>query len=345
MLNNASVALPACCPTAKSTFVGEPWRHAVKAPYAGLLVCGACGIWDWRHEDDSLLEKPRSGRKKQTTQTVQESTAAQQNSLALMPEPVQQAAAQSAELLQSASAAAFYSIHSNAQLRQPETVMLATYAAHAAHSALRQPRAVQMGAQTGVMGSVMLGCSSEVANAAHTGTVSIADNADLKSSHSTDAHGGNQSFSNDVASVEDEQLGVEVKPDTVLETGGNNEGVKPASVPAAAEEPAVDAAATSVTQNGNSTAVKSATQDLAVESSAGVQSTQGRKRAAKDSVVVEMHVKRFRNGNNSKAWNHYEGADDHHERPSLYVDPMQLDSGDDNDHSMRRTVRRRARAL
>lgn len=32
----------------------------MKAPYAGLLVCGACGIWDWRHEDESLLEKPSS---------------------------------------------------------------------------------------------------------------------------------------------------------------------------------------------------------------------------------------------------------------------------------------------
>lgn len=307
----------------------------------------------------------RSSRKKQTTQTVQENTSAQQNSLALMPEPMQQAAAQSAELLQSASAAAFYSVHSHAQLRQPKTVMFATHAAHAAHSALSQP-AVQMGAQTGVTGAhtavmgaqtavmgaqtavtgaVMLGCSSEVVNAAHTGTVSNADCADLKSSDSTDAHFGKQSFRNNEASAEEEQSGAGVKPDTVqkMDTGANNGTVETASVPAATEGPAVEAAATSTMQDGNSTAVMSASQDLAVESSAGVGSRQGRKRAAESPVSAEMHVKRARKGNNNTAWN--EGGNDHDERPSPCVDPMQLDSSDDDDHSMRRTVRRRARAL
>ena len=45
------------CVTFAATLSGEPWRHAVKAPYAGKLVCSKCGIWDWRHEDESLLVK------------------------------------------------------------------------------------------------------------------------------------------------------------------------------------------------------------------------------------------------------------------------------------------------
>ena len=43
-----------------ATYTGKPWRHAVKAPYAGKLVCNKCGIWDWRHEDESLLNKGKS---------------------------------------------------------------------------------------------------------------------------------------------------------------------------------------------------------------------------------------------------------------------------------------------
>ena len=45
------------CVTFVAMFPGEPWRHAVKVPYAGKLVCSKCGIWDWRHENKSLLEK------------------------------------------------------------------------------------------------------------------------------------------------------------------------------------------------------------------------------------------------------------------------------------------------
>ena len=51
------------CVTFAATLTGEPWRHAVKAPYAGKLVCSKCGIWDWRHEDESLLVKGLSKAK------------------------------------------------------------------------------------------------------------------------------------------------------------------------------------------------------------------------------------------------------------------------------------------